>query len=173
MRKNQDHQGQGGPTTEAGRKKMEEAEAVREEKNERRRLKNKKKRQTYRERRREKTGRAHDSSFGGRGWYKSDHRPNANGRPEAPKTTRTTTIPNYSDDPSQNEEWESRMDRAVSRADFELMMRLFGVAFKGQAEPKHRYRKLSIRWHPDKNGGTEDAKIAFQALNEVFEKVRE
>jgi len=35
-------------------------------------------------------------------------------------------------------------------------------------ELKRRYRKLALQYHPDKNGGSDDSKTRFQAINEAY-----
>jgi DnaJ-class molecular chaperone len=38
-------------------------------------------------------------------------------------------------------------------------------------EIKKSYRKLSLKWHPDRNGGNSEATEKFQKLNEAYEKI--
>ena len=37
-----------------------------------------------------------------------------------------------------------------------------------QEEIKKAYRKLAMRYHPDKNAGDEAAKVRFQAISEAY-----
>ena len=46
---------------------------------------------------------------------------------------------------------------------------LLGVDEKAEQDTiKKEYRKMALKFHPDKNGGTEDAKIKFQSINEAY-----
>ena len=40
-----------------------------------------------------------------------------------------------------------------------------------QEEIKKKYRKLSLKYHPDKNGGNESATEKFKQINEAYEKI--
>uniref|UniRef100_A0A6C0KZB8 J domain-containing protein n=1 Tax=viral metagenome TaxID=1070528 RepID=A0A6C0KZB8_9ZZZZ len=40
-----------------------------------------------------------------------------------------------------------------------------------QEEVKKSYRKLSLKWHPDKNPGNPDASLMFQKISEAYETI--
>ena len=169
--------GQGGPTTEEGKKKQADAEAARVAKEERRREKNRKKRQAYRERKR---GTDCSGSRCKRNHWKKKW--NSNSGAETKKSKKKTK------DPTNEEEWDSSMKKALKDGDFERMQRLFRLRFEwdtmesfkifavlqsgyGQArETRKTYRKLSLKYHPDKNDAR-NAKLAFQALRQVYESI--
>lgn len=67
------------------------------------------------------------------------------------------------------------MSKALDNSDYERMQKLFELLFKWEKEPgQHKilFRKLSLRFHPDKNQA-DHAKMAFQALNEVYESLKQ
>jgi len=39
----------------------------------------------------------------------------------------------------------------------------------GAGEVRSAYRRLALRWHPDKNGGSEEATARFQQITEAYE----
>ena len=40
-----------------------------------------------------------------------------------------------------------------------------------QEEKKKTYRELSLKYHPDKNGGNESATEKFKKINEAYDKI--
>ena len=46
------------------------------------------------------------------------------------------------------------------------------ISIKGETPPsydKKAYKKLAMKWHPDKNGGSQDSINMTQKLNEAYE----
>jgi hypothetical protein len=177
--KNEHHKSEGGPTTESGRRKQEESQAAREDKEERKKEKNRKKRWAYREKRRVNTGQVPKGRYN---WTKTDQKNdkenNRNNRKSEKKTKKpekkTEKPEKKKKDPVDPEEWQSLMSKALGNADFDRMRHLFVLFFESESDRsryKAVYRKLSLRYHPDKNKNDENAKIAFQALNEAYEDV--
>ncbi|CAJ1458055.1 unnamed protein product [Effrenium voratum] len=66
--------------------------------------------------------------------------------------------------------WRARALRWAQRPPRRNFYAVLGVAFTAsQAEIKKAYRKLALKWHPDKNPDVADAAQRFQDLQEAFE----
>jgi molecular chaperone DnaJ len=63
-----------------------------------------------------------------------------------------------------------RLKAATERCHYEF----FGLTEEAtDAEVDRAYKKLAKQMHPDKNGGTEDAKEAFQQMKQKYEALKE
>jgi hypothetical protein len=182
-----EHVCRGGPTTEAGRRKMEEKEAAKAEKEWRKKEKNRKKRQTYRESKRAKQ--CDPSAYEGMDWTKKNKkgRPGKNKqeqRKEKQKKEKEMRDRKMEETDTFNEcRWGGSIAKALRNGDFDSMRRLFKKYLRQKASGASvtssgmrslvtkRFRALSTKYHPDKHAsaGADPSiyKVAFQALKEA------